>query len=46
MNETNLGLATPSDALAANITTLANATSKLMNTSKWLNENDVIANFR
>jgi hypothetical protein len=46
MNDTNLALATPSDALAANISSLANTTGRLMNSSKWLNENDVISNFR
>jgi len=46
LNESNLALPEPNMALAANITTINNTTQKLMNSSKWLNENDVINNFR
>lgn len=46
LNESNLALPTPNAELAANITTVANQTAKLMNSSKWLMEQDVINNFR
>jgi hypothetical protein len=46
LNESNLELPTPNAALSTNVTTVANATAKLMNSSKWLFEDDVIKNFR
>lgn len=46
LNESNLEQPTPNPELAANISTVGNTTAKLLNSSKWLFEDDVIKNFR
>lgn len=46
LNESNLAQPTPNAALDANISTIYNKTDKMMNSSKWLMQDDVIGNFR
>lgn len=46
LNDSNLEQPVPSAELGSNITTLANTTAKMLNSSKWLFEDDVIKNFR
>jgi hypothetical protein len=46
MHTANVNLTEPSMELAENISTVATTTSNLLNSSKWLNNDDVISNFR
>lgn len=46
LNASNTALPTPSAALAANISTIGNATSKLVNSKAWLDSAAVASNFR
>jgi hypothetical protein len=46
LNDSNLMQPVPSESLAANLTTVRNETTKLLNSSRWLFEDQVIGNFR